>query len=106
MGEWRYSSTIHSFIHSPFLTSKLDGGEESASHSCPFIHRKRAPSAHWMGHRAGLDTVKKRKIFCPCLESNLGLPAHTLMLYQLSYPVSKVWVNFLLKWMADDETQK
>jgi hypothetical protein len=65
--EWRYSST-HSF------TSALDGGEWSAS--CPgrFISRERAPSTHWIGGwvgpRAVLDAVVKRKIPSPRLESN------------------------------------
>jgi hypothetical protein len=49
-----------------FLTSALDGGERSASRSGRFIPGEIAPSTHWIGGwvdpRAGLDSVKKRKI--------------------------------------------
>jgi hypothetical protein len=55
----KYSST-----HS--LTSALDGGEWSASHPSCFIPRERAPGTHWIGGwvgpRAILDMVVKRKI--------------------------------------------
>jgi hypothetical protein len=65
--EWRYSST-----HS--LTSVLDGGEWSASHLGRFTPRERAPGTHWIGDwvglRAGLDAVVKRKILSPCWNSN------------------------------------
>jgi hypothetical protein len=50
----------------PFLTSTLDGGEWSASHPGRFTPRKRAPGTHWIGGwvgpRAGLDDVEKRKV--------------------------------------------
>jgi len=71
LGEWRYSST-----HS--LTSALDGGEWSAS--CPgcFTHSKRAPGTHciggWVGPRASLDMVVKRKIPSPQWEMNPRTP--------------------------------
>jgi hypothetical protein len=59
MGEWRYSST-----HS--LTSTLDGGEWSASRPGRFTLRERVPSTlcigGWVGPRAVLDAVVKRKI--------------------------------------------
>jgi len=50
-----------------FLTSTLDGGKWSTSrHGC-FTHRERAPGANfiggWVGLRAGLDAVVKRKKF-------------------------------------------
>jgi hypothetical protein len=67
LAEWRYSST-----HS--LTSALDRGEWSAS--CPdcFTPRERAPGTHWIGGwvgpRAVLDTVVKRKIPSPHQELN------------------------------------
>jgi hypothetical protein len=55
-------------IAPPFLTSALDGGEQSAS--CP--DRERAPGTHWIrgrvGPRASLDTLEKRNISCPCRE--------------------------------------
>jgi hypothetical protein len=53
-------------IAPPFLTSALDGGERSASLPDHFTPGEVAPGAHWTGdwvcHRAGLDTVEKRKI--------------------------------------------
>jgi hypothetical protein len=62
LGEWRYSST-----HS--LTSALDGGEWSASRPHCFTSRERDPGTHWIGGwvgpRAILDTVVKRKIPSP-----------------------------------------
>jgi hypothetical protein len=71
LGEWRYSPT-----HS--LTSALDGGEWSASHPGRFTARERAPGSHWIGGwvgpRAVLDAVVKRKIPSSCRESNLRIP--------------------------------
>jgi hypothetical protein len=62
LGEWRYSPT-----HS--LTSALDGGEWSVSRSGRFTPRERTPDTHWIGGwvgpRAVLDTVVKRKIPTP-----------------------------------------
>jgi hypothetical protein len=59
LGEWRYSST-----HS--LTSALDGGEWSASVPAVLPPRERAPGTHWIGDwvgpRACLDAVVKKKI--------------------------------------------
>jgi hypothetical protein len=59
LGEWRYSST-----HS--LTSALDGGEWLALRLGRFTPRERAPRTHWIGGwvgpRAVLDAVVKRKI--------------------------------------------
>jgi len=47
-----------------FLISTLDGGEWSASRR--FTPRERAPGTHWIGGwvgpRAGLDTLMRRKI--------------------------------------------
>jgi len=67
LGEWRYSST-----HS--LTSVLDGGEWSASRPGRFIPKERVPGTHciggWVGPRAGLDAVVRRKISSPCRELN------------------------------------
>jgi hypothetical protein len=71
LGEWRYSST-----HS--LTSGLDGGKWSASHPGRFIPRERALGTHWIGGwvgpRAVLDAVVKRKIPSPLRESNPRTP--------------------------------
>jgi hypothetical protein len=71
LGEWMYSSTQS-------LTSALDGGEWSASRSGRFTPRERAPSTHriggWVGPRAVLDAVVKRKIPSPRRESNPRTP--------------------------------
>jgi hypothetical protein len=73
VGEWRYSSTI--------LASALDGGEWSDSRPGSFN-----PGTHWMGVwvglRADLDTVEKRKIL-PCRKSNPARPTHGPSLYRL-----------------------
>jgi hypothetical protein len=57
-----------------FLTSALDGGEWSASRPGRFTHREGTPGTHWIGGwvgpRAVLDAVVKRKISSPCRESN------------------------------------
>jgi hypothetical protein len=65
--DWKYSST-----HS--LTSALDGGEWSASRPGRFTPRERALGTNWirgwLGPRAVLDALVKRKIPIPCRESN------------------------------------
>jgi hypothetical protein len=64
IGEWRYRSTYS-------LTSALDGGEWLASHPGRFTPRERVPGTQWIGGwvgpRAGLDAVVKRKIPNPRL---------------------------------------
>jgi hypothetical protein len=71
LGEWRYSST-----HS--LTSALDESEGLASRPGRFTPRERAPGTHWIGGwvgpRAVLDAVVKRKIPSPRLELNPRTP--------------------------------
>jgi hypothetical protein len=71
MGVLRYSST-HSF------TSALDGGEWSASRSSRFTPREKAAGTHWIGGwvgpRAVLDALVKRKIPSPRRESNRRTP--------------------------------
>jgi hypothetical protein len=58
LGEWRYSAT-HSLI------SALDGGEWSASRPGRFTPKERHIGTHWIGgwvgSRAVLDAVVKRK---------------------------------------------
>jgi hypothetical protein len=48
------------------VTSALDGGEWSASRPARFTPKERAPGTHWIGgwvgRRAVLDAVVKRKI--------------------------------------------
>jgi hypothetical protein len=55
------------------LTSALDGDEWSRSRSGHFTSRKRTPSTYWIGGwvgpRAGLEAVVKRKIPSPRRES-------------------------------------
>jgi hypothetical protein len=74
-GEWRYSSTN--------LSLGTRRSEWSASHPGRFTSGERAPGAHWIGGRVGprvgLDAVK-RKIYCPCRESNPARPDR-------SYPI-------------------
>jgi hypothetical protein len=67
LGEWRYSST-----HS--LTSALDVGEWSVSRPGRFPPKEKVPGTHWIGGwvgpRAILDAVMKRKIPRTHRESN------------------------------------
>jgi hypothetical protein len=76
MGEWMYSS-----IHS--LTSALDGGEWSASRPGRFTPREGAPGTRWIGDwvgtRAVLDAVLKRKIPNPRRKSNPRTPIVQLL---------------------------
>jgi hypothetical protein len=71
MGDWRYSST-----HS--LTCALDAGEWSSSRPGRFTPREIAPVTHWIGGwvgpRAILNAVVKKKIPSPCRESNSRTP--------------------------------
>jgi hypothetical protein len=82
-----------------YLTSALDGGEWSASHSCCFTPRENVPGTHWVGGwvgpRTSLDAVEKRKIL-QFWESNPRCPAHSPLLYRLSYP------NFYSKLILED----
>jgi hypothetical protein len=87
LGEWRYSST-----HS--LTSALDGGEWSASRPGHFTPRERAPGTYWMGGwvglRAVLDAVVKRKFPIPRWESNPRsyIPYHSAIPLSYTGPFS------------------
>jgi hypothetical protein len=60
------------------LTAALDGGEWSASRPGRFTPRERATVTHWIegwvGPRAGLNAVVKRKILSPRWESNTITP--------------------------------
>jgi hypothetical protein len=71
MGEWKYSST-HSLI------SALDGGGWSASRLCRFTPKETATGTHWIGGwvgpRAVLDAVVRRKIPSSRRESNPRIP--------------------------------
>jgi hypothetical protein len=71
LGEWRYSSTRA-------LTSAQDGSEWSASHPSRFSPKERSPGTHWIGGwvgpRAVLDAVVKRKIPSPRREAKPRTP--------------------------------
>jgi hypothetical protein len=89
MREWVYSST-----HS--LTSALEGGEWWASRHGRYNPMVRAPGIHyiggWVGPRAGVDAVMKRKVPSPRRESNPPNPDRpdcNQSLYRLSYPASQ-----------------
>jgi hypothetical protein len=75
-----------------FPTLALGGSEWSASWPNHFIPGKRFPGTHWIGNwvgpRASLDTVEKRKISSlPGIKPQIfGHPAHSLSLQWLSYP--------------------
>jgi hypothetical protein len=64
-GYWGVEVPLHTF-----LTSALDGGEWSASHPGRFAPREGFTGTHWIGGwvgpRAGLDAVGRRKIPSPC----------------------------------------
>jgi hypothetical protein len=53
------------------LTLALDGDEGSASHPGQFTSKEKAPGTHWIGGwvgpRAGLEAVVKKKIPSPLL---------------------------------------
>jgi hypothetical protein len=77
-----------------FLTSALVGGKWSASRSGRFTPGERAPDTHWIGGwvgpRAVLDDVEKRK-FLTLQGLALELrpfrrPARSQSLYRLRYP--------------------
>jgi hypothetical protein len=72
-----------------FLTSALAGGEWSGPRPCRFSPRERGTHwiGGWVGHRAGLDDVEKRKFLTlPGLEVRpLGRPARSPSLHRLRY---------------------
>jgi hypothetical protein len=90
-GEWRYSST-----HS--LTSALDGGEWSVSRPGRFTPRERTPCTHcnggWVGPRAGLDALVKRKIPSPAGNRTLE-PQSVVVIISSSSSSSSSW-SFLI----------
>jgi hypothetical protein len=80
---------VRVYVHI-FLMSALAEGEWSASRPCRFNPRENAPGTHWIGSwvgpRAGLGCVEKRKfLMLPGLELR---PACSQLLYRLRYPVS------------------
>jgi hypothetical protein len=81
---------MHSF------TSALDGGEWSASRSDRFTPREKAPGTQWtggwVGPRAGLDTLSKRKLPSPRPGYEPGHPIFQPIVnrYIQSYSVSSL----------------
>jgi hypothetical protein len=69
---WRRIGGVELYLYA-FLTSALYVGEWSASHPGRFTPTERALGTHcirsWVGPRAGLDAVTKRKIPSPCRDS-------------------------------------
>jgi hypothetical protein len=61
-------------IAAHILNSALYGGEWLASRPCRFTPGEKAQGTHWIKGwvdlKADLDTVEKRKVFCPFQESN------------------------------------
>jgi hypothetical protein len=93
LGEWMYNST-----HS--LTWALDGGEWSASQSGRFIPRERAPGTHWIGGwvgpRAVLDSVVKRKI--PSTHRELNPRTPIIQPVDQSYTDWAIMAPLIIKW--------
>jgi hypothetical protein len=92
LGEWRYSSTSS-------LTSAVDG-EWSASRLLHFTpSRERTPGTHWIGGwvgpRASLDAVVKRKIPSPCRDSNPLSPSAVPRSYPGSLNTFRQWLHSL-----------
>jgi hypothetical protein len=86
---WRVDVQIHII-----LTSALVEGEWSASRPDRFTLWERAPSTHWigdwMGSRAGLDDVEKKKNLAPTetRTPTFGRLARCQSLYRLRYASS------------------
>lgn len=74
-------------IASPNLKLSDTISKWSVSHSCPFIPRETANTIHsiqgWVGLIAKLDTVEKKKVPCPCLESNPDSSLIKIIAYKL-----------------------
>jgi hypothetical protein len=81
MGEWSYSSTILDLDTRWRLVVSFTPR--------PLYPWERSPCTHWMrdwvDRRGGLEAVEKRKMVCPCRESNPGRPTRSALLYRLSY---------------------
>jgi hypothetical protein len=75
--QWRFFTILYLNITWRWVTSftpqPLNPRRKSAR-----IHWTRS----WMGRRDGLNTVEKRKIFCPCRESNPGSQVRSPSLYE------------------------
>jgi hypothetical protein len=97
---------VEVYIH-VFLTSALVGGDWSSSRPGPFTPGERAPGTHWIGGwvgpRAGLDDVKKRKILSLSLRfgGTMRLRLHGRRISRVTPPAScwsLAWLS-LRPWM-------
>jgi len=74
---------------STFLTLALDGGNNSTSCSGCFnpgkITHGTPWKGGWMGHRADLDIIAKRKMTAPARNQTLVVQPVTLLSYPCSY---------------------
>jgi hypothetical protein len=87
---------VEVYLHA-FLTSILDGDELSVSRPCHFTPREIAPVTHWIwgwvGPRAGLDRVVKRKISSPRQDPNPDHPPCSSALHHWAIPAPKQKLN-------------
>jgi hypothetical protein len=92
-GERKYSSYS-------FLTSALDGGEWSASHSGRSLPPEKGPrGTHctgWVDPRAGLDTEVRGKILCLCRGSNLESPVVQSVVRHVLNELPRLFNTFLV----------
>jgi hypothetical protein len=58
-----------------FFTSALDSGAATLLGNNPGTHCIR----YWVGPTADLDVLEKRKVSCPCLDSNSKSSSHSLL---------------------------
>jgi len=77
---WRRKGGTGLLLHS-FLTSALSGGKKLASSPCHFAVGKE-PGTHWiggwMGSRASLEVLERRKMSLLCRDTNPDRPARSL----------------------------
>jgi hypothetical protein len=75
---------VEVYLHA-FLSSALDGGEWSAPLPVRFTPSERAPGNHWIGGwvgpRAGLDAVVRKKFPVPAGTRTPDHPARSPALY-------------------------
>jgi hypothetical protein len=85
---WGVEVQLHAF-----LTPALDGGEWSASRPGRFTPREIAHDTHWIGGwvgpRAGLDAMVKRKFPVSAATRTPDHPARSLALYHWAIPTSE-----------------
>jgi hypothetical protein len=85
-------------IPPPFLTLALVGGDWSASRTGRFTPEERTPVTNgigsWVGPRAGLNAVEKRKHSCPCRVSNPGRPISISSLFLKILPLKSFFNIF------------